>query len=106
MVKSMKWLMSLPGCVRLFNRPLVNGFNELTWPNLEQWLAELDWLAVFHQHLSDATFGFGFDLLHPLHGFDDALDRLWLDFNAAFDIRPGFRRTPVGESANARNLTV
>src|SRR5436190_15159809 len=42
----------------------------------EEWLAELDRFGILHQDLCDEAFGFGLDLVHHLHRFDDADDRV------------------------------
>src|SRR6266481_5250613 len=61
-------------------------------PQLEQGLAELDRLGVFDHHLSDHSFGFGFDLVHHLHGLDDADDRVEINLNPDFDVWGRFGR--------------
>src|SRR5947199_124001 len=51
----------------------------------EQRLAELDWIAVLGHDRGDATGPVGFDLVHHLHGLDDAQHLAHLDFIADLD---------------------
>src|SRR5688572_17989678 len=57
----------------------------------EQRLAELDRVAVFHQHRGDPAGLVGFDLVHHLHGFDDAERIADVHFAADVDERLGAR---------------
>src|ERR1700720_3795657 len=58
----------------------------------EQWLTELDWLAVLGEYRGDPPRLVGFFLIHHLHGFDDAQDLSDLDFGADLDEGLGARR--------------
>src|SRR5262249_2244912 len=41
-------------------------------PDAKQWLAVFDGLAVLHEDANDFAASVGFNLVHQLHGFDDA----------------------------------
>ena len=51
-------------------------------PQLEEPLAVFDRLAVLDQDLDDRALGFSLDLVHDLHRFDDADQRVILDLRA------------------------
>src|SRR5579862_5850317 len=55
-------------------------------------LAVFDRLAVFNEDFEDAAFGFRLNLVHDLHGLNDADDRLLLELCADFDEGRAFRR--------------
>src|SRR5688572_16369351 len=59
------------------------------WFDGEEPLAVVDGLAVLHIDLDDLAVAFGVDLVHQLHGFDDAED-LPL-FDGLSDFRKGLR---------------
>src|SRR6185503_12568568 len=68
--------------------------------NLEQRLAELHGFGVFQQDLCHDPFGLSLDFVHHLHRFDDADDRLRVDFGANIDVRGRFRRWCAVKSAD------
>jgi len=51
---------------------LYETFRTLTQPDRKEGLPKLDGLAVGNKALDDLAGGVGFDLVHQLHGFDDA----------------------------------
>src|SRR6266478_915797 len=55
---------------RLAMRTFLN--RRSTLGQTDERLAVLDVLTVLHQDLRHPAVGFGFDLVHQLHGFDDA----------------------------------
>src|SRR5947207_1269927 len=57
----------------------------------EKRLTEFDRLAVLDQDLRDAAGLVGLDLVHDLHGFDDADGLAFLDLRADLDERLGAR---------------
>ena len=59
--------------------------------NLEERLPEFDGLGVVDQDLGDDTAGLRLDLVHHLHGLDNADDRVGTDLGAHLDVRGGFR---------------
>src|SRR6185369_6098149 len=66
----------------------------------EQWLAEFDGVAVLDQHTDAPARELGFDLVHHLHGFDDAERVAGLHFAADLDERLRARRGPAIERAD------
>ena len=68
----------------------------------EQFLAKLDRLGVFDEALDDRAFDLGLDLVHHLHGFDDADDALVLDGFTGFGVGRSVRRGGAVERADHR----
>src|ERR1700733_11575051 len=83
---------------RLAMRTLLN-----TLLNADQRLAKLYGGAIFHQDFSNDAFDLGFYLIHDLHGFDDAYQRLFVDFLSNFGVRRRIgRRRPIKRSDHRR----
>lgn len=55
------------------------------WAKTEQYLAELDGLAVVNANLDDFRINLGLDFVHDLHGLDDAEDGLLVELIADLD---------------------
>ncbi len=60
------------------------GFSALF--NLEEPLAVFDRLTVFDENLQNRALGFGLDLIHDFHRFDDADDRVLDDLRSRIGI--------------------
>ena len=58
--------------------------------NFEKLLAVLYGLTVFYQYFDNGPLNFGLDLVHYLHGFDDANSGCLGDFRADFCERFAF----------------
>src|SRR5258707_9782242 len=70
----------------------------------EEWLAELDGLAVLDHDLGDAPRHLGLDLVHQLHRLDDADDLPLLDHVALGHERRGIGLGGTIERADHRGL--
>src|ERR1700734_3423375 len=77
---------------------------ELTQPEREEWLAVLHWLTVGDQTLANLPGRIGFDLVHQLHGFDDAQDLTVLDLVPDLDKSSGAGRRGLVERAHNGRL--
>ena len=70
----------------------------------EEWLTKLNWLAIFGTNFGNNSRDLGFDLVHDLHGFDDANHCVWSDLLANRKERRGFRGRRGVKSANHRRF--
>ena len=60
--------------------------------NLEETLPVFDRLTVLDEDLKDRAFNLRLNLVHDLHGFDDADDGILGDFGVYLNIGRTFRR--------------
>src|SRR5437867_5848126 len=65
-----RWTICVMACLKLNDGPVCGASGMGIHP--KERLSELDGLGVFHQDLADQPRDLGLDLVHDLHGFDDA----------------------------------
>src|SRR5213592_4825548 len=65
-----RWTICVMACLKLNDGPVCGASGMRIHP--KERLSELDGLGVLHQDLADQPRDLGLDLVHDLHGFDDA----------------------------------
>src|SRR5438477_9695682 len=70
---ALRWTICVMACLKLNVAPVAAGASGMR-VHPEKRLSKLDRLGVLHAHLAHQPGDFGLDLVHDLHGFDDAHD--------------------------------
>src|ERR1700722_2276003 len=70
---------------RIFSNMIQMGLPS-GWADAEKRLAKFDGFGVFDQNMGDDAFDLGLDLVHHLHGFDQADDGLRRYFRPDFHV--------------------
>src|SRR5262245_60919552 len=78
------------------------GLDLLGESNAKQSLAKLDGFSVLYVDLDNLAADFGFDLIHQLHGLDDAQNSAWFNRVTCLDKGLGIRIWRAVERSNDR----